>query len=177
MNIQANFDDDFKKKAKEIKKVTDDFRVYKRDTKKLLDEKTLLLKDFETKIKKEMELKQHQVQMLDKQKSDVENDLEMLSAQNKTLGFEGIVYKNKISQLQVQRNFLVKQIDNNLETMNSEYAKLEEISNQKGRGLELGLDYMISAKKSKKTLQKVYFNGINNLKYFKEVIDFMDFGM
>ena len=159
-----------------MKKVTDDFRVYKRETKKLLEENTLLIKEYEIKLKKEMELKQHQVQMLDKQKEDISNDLQILRAENKTLGLKEVFNRNKLGQLLIQRNFLVKQIDNNLETMNNEYLKLEETAGQKGRLTGDFLDFMISSKKSKKTLQKVYFNGMNNLKYFKEVIDFMDFG-
>ena len=52
--------------------------------------------------------------------------------------------------------------------MNNEYNKLEDVAHQK--------DFMMSANKNKKNIQKVYFSNINNLKYFKEVIDFMDFG-
>ena len=113
------------------------------------------------------EIKQQQVNMLNKEKEDTENKLNVAQNQLKILSLKENFYKNKAEKLLIQKEFLVKQINNSLDTMNNEYNKLKDQESQK--------DFMISIKKSNKNLQEVYFTDINNLKYFKEVIDFMNF--
>lgn len=165
INAQANFDSDFKKKKVEIKKLNDEFKKYKKETKLLIEEKNLLIKDYEDRVSKLTEIKQQQVTMINKEKEDLENELLISKNQLKILNLRENFYKNKTEKLLIQKEFLVKQIDNNLETMNNEYAKLQDQETQK--------DFMISVKKSNKNIQEVYHLNINSLKYFKEVIDFM----
>ena len=167
INDQANFDNDLKRKVKELKKLSDEFKKHKKETKLLLEEKNMLIKDYEDRVKKLNELKQQQVNMIEKEREDLENELSVVKGKLKILNLKENFYKNKADKLLVQKEFLVKQIDNNLETMNNEYNKLQDLETQK--------DFMISVKKSNKNIQEVYFSGINNLKYFKEVIDFMNF--
>ena len=167
VNAQANFDSDFKKKKIEIKKLNDEFKKYKKESKLLLEEKNLLIKDYEDRVARLNEIKQQQVNMLNKEKEDIENELNISQNQLKILNLKENFYKNKAEKLLVQKEFLVKQIDSSLDTMNNEYNKLKDQEAQK--------DFMISIKKSNKNLQEVYFTDINNLKYLKEVIDFMNF--
>jgi hypothetical protein len=168
INAQANFDSDFKKKVKENKKLNEEFRKHKRETKQLLEEKNLLIKEYEDRIKKLNELKQQQVAMIDRQREELENELSVIKNELKILNLKENFYQNKANNLIKQKEFLVKQIANNLETMTNEYNKLEDMEHQK--------DYMISVKKSNKNMQEVYYTVTHHLKYFKEVIDYMNFG-
>lgn len=163
----ANYDSDFKKNKVEMKKLNDEFKKHKKYSKELLNEKNLLIKDYEERVTKLNQIKQQQVEMLNREKEDLENELNVAKNQNKIFSLKENFYKNKAEKLLIQKEFLVKQIDNNLETMNNDYNKLQDQETQK--------DFMISIKKSNKNIQEVYFTCMNNLKYFKEVIDFMNF--
>ena len=136
-----------------------------KETKNLIDEKNLLIKEYEDRVKKLSELKQ-QITMINQEKEDIENELNIVRSQIKFINLKENFYKNKAKKLLVQKDFLIKQIDVSLEIMNNEYNKLQDQDHQK--------DFMISVRKSNKNIQEVYFSGINNLKYFKEVVDFMN---
>lgn len=112
-------------------------------------------------------IEQKQVALLAKEKEDIEHELGVLKAKLRIIELRENFTKNKAEKLIVQKDFLVKQIDNNIEAMNGEYNKLQDLEGQK--------DFMISVKKSNKNMQEIYLSSINNLKYFKEVIDFMNF--
>ena len=92
INAQANFDSDFKKKKLEMKKLSDEFKKYKKETKNLIDEKNLLIKEYEDRVKKLSELKQ-QITMVNQEKEEIENELNIVRSQIKFLNLKENFYK------------------------------------------------------------------------------------
>ena len=167
INTQASFDNDFKRKIKENKKLGEEFKRHKKDSKSLLEEKNLLIRQLEDRVKELIDLKHHEVSMIDKQREELEDELSIVKSKLKILELKENFYKNKAENLIKQKNFLVVQITNILESMNIEYNRIHDLESQK--------DFMISVKKSNKNIQEVYFKGINDMRYFKQIIEFMNF--